>query len=203
MITRASSLLCIGVFVFGCGSSSSSPPTSQDMATGTGGVGGGSGGSGSGGGTGGVAAGDMAQPSGGGTPFRCGNMTCGAGTSCCVSNGVAACAASCPGGFVAECSGPDNCGGNPCCVTVSPKFMVHDVSCTHAAGDCVPNFDLTTQSGQDRGCHTSADCTAGTNVDMSALMLFDCCTHIPSSQHVCFNKAALLVPQIAKDWSCP
>jgi hypothetical protein len=38
---------------------------------------------------------------------------------------------------------------------------------------------------------------------MSALPLTDCCTNKTTKQHVCFNKGALAIPAIAKDWTCP
>lgn len=165
------------------------------------------------GGTGGNAAADLAGPAatpdlghagdlaylpptdGGG--FQCGNMTCGGGTRCCVQGTTPMCMTSCPdGGFIAECDGPEDCGGNPCCITINAGFSVGGVLCGASATDCPPAVDPNTQSGKDRACHVDGDCAAGA----PGTMLPDCCTNSATGQHVCFNKSLVgLVP----GWTCP
>jgi hypothetical protein len=112
-----------------------------------------------------------------------------------VTGTTPACATSCgDGGFVAQCSGPENCGGNPCCIT-TVKFAVHDVSCGTSASSCSPSVDAM-GTGQDRACHVSADCTAsapGTNLP-------DCCTNTTTMQHVCFNKGLV---GVVMGFTCP
>jgi hypothetical protein len=187
------SSLFVLTFVFaavGCGSSS--------------GPGGGNGGNG---GNGGGAA-DMAIPVVDLAPpppdltnaFMCGSTTCGPGQQCCVTNATPMCATSCPdGGFTAECKGPENCGGNPCCITIGNGFQVKSVACTQAASACPPMIMLQTQSGQDRACKVDADCTSG----VAMPQLPDCCTNKMTMQHVCFNKTYLQIPQVAMGWTCP
>jgi hypothetical protein len=123
-------------------------------------------------------------------------MSCGAGTVCCVTGTTPACAASCPSGFVAQCRGPENCGGNPCCINVTAGWKVHDVSCTTALTDCPPMIDLTAGSGQNRACHTDGDCTVGA----PKTNLPNCCTNTMTAQHVCFNAGAV---GFIQGFTCP
>jgi hypothetical protein len=181
-------LLTCALLLAGCGSSSSSP--SADLASS------------------GMSAADLAAadllapadlaytpPSDGGT-FTCGTMTCGAGTRCCVVGSTPSCMSSCPdGGFFAECTGPADCGGNPCCITIGAGFTVQSVLCTTSATACPPMVDATTQSGHDRACHVDGDCTSG----VTNPQLPDCCTNTATKQHVCFNKQALAIG----GWTCP
>jgi hypothetical protein len=129
--------------------------------------------------------------------FKCGTASCGGGNVCCVVGTTPMCQSSCPdGGFVAQCRGPQDCGGNPCCVTLQNNYSIHDVSCAHAQTDCVPSVDTTTGSGQDRACNVDGDCTAGA----PGTNLPNCCTNSSTGQHVCFNRLALvLVP----GFTCP
>jgi hypothetical protein len=110
------------------------------------------------------------------------------------------CASSCPdGGFTAECKGPENCGGDPCCITIGSGFNVQSVACATSASGCAPAINAATQSGTDRACHVDADCIAGLPT-MPAPQLPDCCTNGATGQHVCFNKSLLGVVQ---GWTCP
>ena len=132
---------------------------------------------------------DMAYtPSTDGGPFTCGGAgNCAAqGKMCCVSAGGPACMTSCAdGGFPVQCSGPEFCGGDPCCVTVTNGSPT-SVACTTDPKACMPNFNFSTFSGMTRACHADVDCTAGgitTNYP-------DCCTVTGSNgQRICFNKA--------------
>jgi len=137
---------------------------------------------------------DMAQP-----PGFCGGVTCTGGKTCCAGM-PPACASSCgDGGFQAQCNGPANCGGNPCCITIASGFKVQSVTCTTAASDCPPMVDAQTQSGMDRACHVDADCTTG--LPSSPMpQLPDCCTNTATMQHVCFNKGYV---QFISGWTCP
>lgn len=196
MIRLTVALALVFVFVLGCGSSPTPAGTGDDMSFSN-------------------ALGDLLRPapsdlvSGAdiaynpptdGGPFQCGNVSCGNGTRCCVFNGAPMCATSCPdGGFTAECKGPENCGGNPCCITIGSGFQVQSVTCTMHPTDCPPMVSATTQSGMDRACRVDGDCTSGV---MNA-SLPDCCTNKMTSQKTCFNKGYLAVPAIAAQWSCP
>jgi len=120
-----------------------------------------------------------------GDAFLCGTAWCTGGTVCCVTGMTPTCSTSCAdGGFVAQCKGPEHCGGNPCCITVSSGFTVHDVTCGTAPTDCPPNINAQTGAGQDRACHVDGDCTSGApNTNLP-----DCCTNTSTQQHICFNK---------------
>lgn len=186
-------LFVCALLLVGCSSSSSSG--GGDLSTG----GGATNDLGGGGGGDLASAADLANyqpPTDGGT-FKCGASSCGAGTSCCVVGMTAMCQASCPdGGFTAECNGPADCGGNPCCITIASGFQVTKVACTNAPSACPPMVDAQTQSGQDRACHADGDCTAG----VMSPSLPDCCTNTQTMQHVCFNKSYVgFVP----GWTCP
>lgn len=134
-------------------------------------------------------------PTDGGS-FMCGTMTCGNGTRCCVVNSTPSCMSSCPdAGFVAECTGPADCNGNPCCITIGAGFTVQSVLCTSSPTACPPMVDTVSQSGHDRACHVDGDCTS----DAPNTMLPDCCTNTATKQHVCFNKAAVGIG----GWTCP
>jgi hypothetical protein len=112
---------------------------------------------------------DMARPipTDDGGPM-CGPMTCQKGDVCCVTRTMGqlsgSCMSSCPdAAFTVQCDGPENCGGNPCCVSVAfmgftPVF--NDISCSQSPMDCQPVFNLG-MNGQTRLCHTNADCTNG------------------------------------------
>jgi hypothetical protein len=186
MIRTVTILLCAAVL--GCGD-------------GGGGGGGGSGGTGGGGGSGTGGNGttvDMAQPPDLAGAFQCGSTFCPATEKCCVIGMTPTCAASCPGdmGFVAECKGPENCSGNPCCITIGSGFTVQDVKCTTSASACPPMVNVQTQSGMDRACKVDADCTAG----VSMPQLPDCCTNTQTAQKVCFSKTYV---QFVQGWTCP
>jgi hypothetical protein len=144
-----------------------------------------------------MASGDLAYTPPAGQPFVCDTMTCGSGTVCCVTGTTPACVGSCPSGsFVAQCRGPENCGGNPCCINVSAGWKVHDVTCSAALTDCPPAIDLTTGSGQNRACHVDADCTVGA----PKTTLSNCCTNTTTGQHVCFNAGAV---GFIQGFTCP
>jgi len=120
--------------------------------------------------------------------FMCGSTVCSGGTKCCVVNGAPTCSTSCPdGGFSAECKGPEDCSGNPCCITVGSGFTVQGVACTTSPSACPPAINPQTQSGMDRACHVSADCISGLPA-MPQPSLPDCCTNVATGQRVCFNK---------------
>lgn len=173
--------LLAALLASGCGSSTSS----------------GDGGGGSGGG-GGPA--DLAMPADLANAFSCGNTVCMGGQKCCVTGMTPMCAASCSdGGFEAQCNGPANCGGNPCCITIGSGFTVQGVACTTSPSACVPAVNPSTQSGMDRACHTDGDCTSGVD---GMPQLPDCCTNTQTMQHVCFNKSYLGLPGIS-GWTCP
>jgi hypothetical protein len=192
MIAVVAALLALG-----CGNSSP-------------GGGGGSGGTG-GGGTGGTGGGgstpipDMSQPPADlANAFSCGNSVCMGGEKCCVVGTTPTCmAGSCNSdlGFEAQCNGPSNCGGNPCCITIGAGFTVQSVVCSTSASSCPPMVNATTQSGMDRACHVDADCIAGLPAT-PAPQLPDCCTNTASGQKVCFNKAALNLPGVM-GFTCP
>jgi hypothetical protein len=132
---------------------------------------------------------DLAGGQGDGpSPFQCGSMSCGVGTQCCVQGMTPSCVSSCPdAGFVAECRGPANCGGNACCITLQ-KWYPQAVTCTTSRTDCAPNVN-SKGNGQDRACQVDADCRDG----VSSSQLPDCCTNTQTGQKVCFNKAGLFI----------
>lgn len=118
----------------------------------------------------------------------CGSMSCGAGSVCCVvaAMGGLACMASCPdGGVPITCDGPEDCGGNPCCATIT-NLTQASVTCSAKASDCAPSLAIQTRSGTARFCHTSADCTSG----LGSSTLPDCCTGMLNGQSAqfCFSK---------------
>ena len=193
MIRALSHLLVaavVAVAMVGCGNSSPG---------GGGGGTGGTGGGGSGGGGGGSVADLALPPVDLANAFSCGSSICMGGQKCCVSGMTPTCATSCSdGGFEAQCNGPANCGGNPCCITIGSGFTVQGVTCTTSASACQPMVDTGTQSGMDRACHTNADCTAGLP-STPAPQLPDCCTNTMTMQHVCFNQAYLAIG----GWTCP
>jgi hypothetical protein len=130
-----------------------------------------------------------------GGPLMCGSATCAKGDVCCVTgsggNVTQTCAASCAdGGVSLACSGPGQCGGNPCCATLenaSPKNVV----CETSMSACPPSFDLATKSGMTRMCNVSGDCVAGLSPQqMQSEMYKDCChSNSNSSFHFCFSAA--------------
>jgi hypothetical protein len=184
------SLALVFLAAAGCGSSS------------TGGNGG-SGGTGGGGGSGGSSSiPDLAMPADLANAFMCGGSICPGSQQCCVTGMTPTCASSCgDGGFQAQCNGPANCGGNPCCITIGSGFTVQSVICGNAPSACPPMVNAQTQSGMDRACHVDADCVAGLP-SMPAPQLPDCCTNTQTAQHVCFNKSYLQLPGIT-GWTCP
>jgi hypothetical protein len=183
--------LLVVVAAIACGSSS---PRGGGGSGGTGG-----GGSGGTGGSGGSGPADLSMPVDLANAFSCGNTVCGGSEKCCVIGMTPTCATSCPdGGFEAQCNGPANCGGNPCCITIGSGFTVEGVECGASASACPPMVNATTQSGTDRACHVDADCVAGLPA-MPAPQLPDCCTNTATMQHVCFTKAAVALG----GWTCP
>lgn len=135
---------------------------------------------------------DLRQPPvGDAAGVVCGNMTCGKGLKCCVEvqgmGAMAKCLAGCPdGNFPVACDGPEDCGGNPCCVDVKGAMLSAGAVCTAKPSECVPQLQLQTQSGRSRLCHVNADCTAG--VANSELPL--CCRVQQGGQQVqvCLNQ---------------
>jgi hypothetical protein len=131
------------------------------------------------------------QPESGG--LACGSATCAPTQVCCVSvadGGVAtgeACAApgSCTGGYPIQCRGPEQCGGNPCCLNINTGAPT-GISCTSAATECKPALDVFTRTGKTRLCHVDADCTAGAQ----GTILNACCTGKQGglTQQFCFSK---------------
>jgi hypothetical protein len=124
-----------------------------------------------------------------------GGPVCTGGMQCCVVNAQPTCVSSCPdGGFTVQCRGPQNCGGNPCCVT-TVGFVPQLVVCTTHPTDCQPNVAIS-GDGMDRGCNVDSDCTSG----VSNPSLPDCCTNTMTMQKVCFNKGLL---GVVSGWTCP
>jgi hypothetical protein len=132
-----------------------------------------------------------------------GNLICSGGEFCCASfaNMMATtmCAASCPdGGVTIACGGPSDCGGNPCCATVTGGAP-SDIVCTNDPNACAPTIDINTQSGMDRLCTMDSDCGNGmpginTGIGFN-LPLNQCCTLINNglSTRVCLNSTALML----------
>lgn len=125
--------------------------------------------------------------------FVCGTSgVCMNGTVCCVSAGgggaTGSCQATCgDGGVPVQCRGPDNCGGDPCCVTIMNNVPTM-VSCTAAADACKTMYTFNgamIQSGQTRLCHLDGDCTSGD----SSTQYPNCCTGMMNgvSQQFCFS----------------
>src|SRR5439155_15912195 len=84
---------------------------------------------------------DLAQPTDLAGAFVCGDRVCMGGTVCCVSAGaggaaMGTCQATCgDGGVPVSCRGPDNCSGNPCCVTIANNAP-QMVACTDSPSAC-------------------------------------------------------------------
>ncbi|HZS38424.1 MAG TPA: hypothetical protein VFF06_16430 [Polyangia bacterium] len=126
--------------------------------------------------------------------FVCGSQgVCMGGTVCCVSAGAGGqpsgvCQASCgDAGVPVSCRGPDNCGGDPCCVTIANN-VPQSVACTSAPTACPTMYTFSgsmISSGQTRLCHTNNDCTSG----LSNTQYPDCCTAMMGgvTQQFCFS----------------
>jgi hypothetical protein len=130
----------------------------------------------------------------------CGNMTCGAGTQCCIVGTTPTCSSSCPdGGFTASCKAPADCGsGEACCITIS-SYVPQSVKCT-AGNQCVPAISAQGM-GLDRACVTDQDCTDN---GASGTTLPNCCTSKASGQRVCFSSSLLItIPSLQQQFSCP
>ncbi len=123
--------------------------------------------------------------------IACGNMTCPLGQQCCLTvanmQASATCADSCDtidGSVDVMCGGPENCGGNPCCVNIQGMMLAGGVSCGKTMDACQPNVGL--NGGMDRLCHTDDDCTrsAPNNTNLT-----QCCTLMMNGQstHICLN----------------
>jgi len=138
---------------------------------------------------------DMAQPpvcatkvdrgdAGASQIFMCGVGSCADDEFCCVTgatggNPSGACNKCCSGGTLpVQCRNPDDCNGNPCCITINGTTP-HDVSCTASKTACVPMAGLTNTST--RGCRSDADCTSGP----VTTTLNQCCTLM--GQKACLN----------------
>lgn len=132
---------------------------------------------------------DVSYPADAGV--SCGSTNCTTGQVCCgmASGGTIAltCMDSCPDASITiSCSGPEMCGGNPCCASIAigsgGGTPLGGVSCTTSPDACIPNFDFATRSGETRLCHTDSDCAPST-------ALPSCCTLSRGgvSEHVCFN----------------
>ena len=125
------------------------------------------------------------------------------GEKCCVVGTTPTCAASCNSdlGFEAQCNGPSNCGGNPCCITIGAGFTVQSVACSTTPSACPPMIERHHAVGHGprlprrRRLHRRP---AGE----PAPQLPDCCTNTTSGQKVCFNKAALGLPGVM-GFTCP
>ncbi len=123
--------------------------------------------------------------------IQCGNQTCPLGQKCCATfgNGMASatCMDSCgDGALTIACDGPEQCGGNPCCVDVQNAMFNGGAMCTAAPTDCAPTFDIQKRSGMDRLCHNDNDCTSGAANSQAP----NCCTITQggASVHTCLNK---------------
>ena len=136
----------------------------------------------------------------------CGMMTCAPGQTCCVQNAngmlTQTCAKSCDadaGGFALQCDGPEDCGGNPCCVNINGTKPPKDSYCTMKTSDCQPTIDVNTFMGMTRFCHVDGDCTH----DAPNGTLKECCTGTYSGQkqHICFDPAYAMFTQGAI--TCP
>jgi hypothetical protein len=119
----------------------------------------------------------------------CGNTTtCSPGQFCCVSGSGASCEASCgDAGLAVQCSGPAQCGGNPCCLTLQGTTP-QDISCTSSASACPAMFQLTGGgTNQTRACKYDGDCTAG----LSGTQMYPDCCHVVQQPNIkfCFSKA--------------
>jgi hypothetical protein len=62
------------------------------------------------------------------------------------------------GGSSLPCSGPPDCGGNACCLTIPDLSGSTTLVCTSSPSACAPVRGLDQVT---RLCHTDADCTAG------------------------------------------
>ena len=124
----------------------------------------------------------------------CGNMNCAPGQFCCVTGAggggspMATCESSCgDAGLAIQCSGPAQCGGDPCCLTLegtTPK----DITCTNSASACPAMFQLSGGgTNQTRACHYDGDCTAG----LSGTQMYPDCCHVVQQPNIkfCFSKA--------------
>lgn len=132
----------------------------------------------------------------GGGP-SCGPTTCSPGQFCCVSGlgggtPSATCESSCgDAGLAIQCSGPAQCGGNPCCLTLSGTTP-NDIVCTSSASACPAMFQLGGDS-QTRACKYDGDCTAGLT---GTQMYGDCCHAVQNpSTRFCFSKSLVGVTQ--------
>lgn len=122
----------------------------------------------------------------------CGMQTCGGKQKCCVMlKGMMAmpmCMDSCPDGdFTVACDGPEDCKGNPCCVSINNAMIDGaGAQCTMQPDSCPPKVDIQSRSGMDRLCHIDADCTAGA----PNTQLPSCCTLMQNGNaaHVCLSK---------------
>ena len=141
---------------------------------------------------------DMAYtPSTDGGAFMCGGAgNCAAqGKTCCVNQSGASCQTSCgDAGFPVQCSGPEFCGGDPCCATVTGT-TIQSVACTTSPSACVPMFSA--QSSMTRVCHADIDCTAGgitTNYKT-------CCTISGTPERICAS--AIIAAASGGQLTCP
>jgi hypothetical protein len=125
-------------------------------------------------------------------PFLCGTMTCGTGNVCCVSAGaggapMGTCLPSCGDlGVPVECRGPQNCNGDPCCLSLDNNVPT-GVVCETTADGCSTMFTFggNKLTGSTRLCNSASDCTAGiTNPQYP-----DCCQTVQNgvTQKFCFS----------------
>ena len=106
---------------------------------------------------------------GAGPRVECGPMSCPSGQRCCLPpesnlDGGVACAPACPKGQVGyACNGPGDCGGYPCCFSISGSgkgTVISVAACAETPPDCVPKADYLNQILVTRRCKVDADCTA-------------------------------------------
>ena len=105
-----------------------------------------------------------------GARVACGVATCAPGQECCVplsikSDAGLGCAVACGADQFGEaCTGPSDCGGYPCCFTVSQgahgAVSIGDNLCSRLPTDCRPAIDTLNGVLVTRRCDTNADCTA-------------------------------------------
>lgn len=121
----------------------------------------------------------------------CGNATCAKGQTCCITVDAQnqmvseSCQASCDkdaGAVPLACDGPDQCGGNPCCVDIAfanNMVQTNGAMCTKNMGSC--NFNFMGMGVTTRLCHQDVDC-AGQQV---LGMPLKCCSAQAQPIHFC------------------
>lgn len=106
---------------------------------------------------------------------------------CCGMDGpdgvVPRCASTCPTPSPQWCSGPEDCGGNPCCEHLSGPAVNQmgnqGIYCGTDANSCVPTLNVSSAWADSRVCHVNADCAPSTELPL--------CCHFPSGARLCLN----------------